>query len=81
MNIIISNTMTSKGQVTIPKQFRDMLGLRPGQAVRFEKTADNVVAISRPLTAAEIRAKIGPPTFDQPLTESEKEQLSARGLL
>lgn len=58
-----------------------MLGLKPGQKVRFTKTDETTISISRPLTAAELRAKIGPPSFDQPLTESEKEQLTARGLL
>jgi antitoxin PrlF len=28
-------TITSKGQVTIPKHIRDALGLRPGSAVDF----------------------------------------------
>lgn len=30
------STMTSKGQVTIPKAFRDHLGLKPGSNVEFE---------------------------------------------
>lgn len=30
------STMTSKGQVTIPKAFRDHLGLKPGSKVEFE---------------------------------------------
>ena len=31
----MSTTVTSKGQVTIPKKVRDYLGIRPGTAVDF----------------------------------------------
>lgn len=31
----MTSTLTSKGQVTLPKKFRDYLGLRPGAAVGF----------------------------------------------
>jgi AbrB family looped-hinge helix DNA binding protein len=38
-------TVTSKGQVTIPKPVRDRLGIKPGNAVEFELTADDRVVL------------------------------------
>jgi len=34
--------MNSKGQVTIPKDVRDALGLKPGEPVAFEREGDKV---------------------------------------
>lgn len=41
----MATTLTSKGQVTIPKPVRDHLGLRPGSAVEFELAADGRVVL------------------------------------
>lgn len=41
----MQSSLTSKGQVTIPKAMRDHLGLKPGAAVRFAWAADGGVAI------------------------------------
>ena len=38
-------TLTSKGQVTIPKPIRDALQLRPGMAVQFAVNAAGEVVI------------------------------------
>jgi len=38
-------TLTVKGQVTIPKQIRDALGLRPGMSVDFSVNRDGEVVI------------------------------------
>ena len=38
-------TMTSKGQVTIPKRVRDRLGLKPGSQVEFDLNSDGYVII------------------------------------
>ena len=47
----MSTTVTTKGQVTIPKQLRDYLGLEPGSRVDFGYTADGQVVI-RPVKPA-----------------------------
>jgi AbrB family looped-hinge helix DNA binding protein len=39
------SNLTSKGQVTIPKDIRDALGLKPGSKVRFELGADGNAVI------------------------------------
>lgn len=42
----MNSTLTSKGQVTLPKKFRDYLGLRPGSTVRFSLGAHGEVIVS-----------------------------------
>lgn len=42
-------TLTSKGQVTIPKEIRDAFGLRTGDKVEFVVTGEEK-AILRPVT-------------------------------
>jgi len=39
--------VTSRGQVTIPKEIREALGLRPGDRIVFEKTEEGVVISKR----------------------------------
>jgi len=41
----MSTTVTSKGQVTIPKPVRDLLGIVPGSAVAFELAPDGRVVL------------------------------------
>lgn len=38
-----STSMTVKGQVTIPKEIREELGLKPGDRVVFEKEGNTIV--------------------------------------
>lgn len=40
-------TLTSKGQVTIPKQIRDALHLAPGSAVEFAVNRDGDVVLHK----------------------------------
>lgn len=39
--------LTAKGQVTVPKELRDHLGLRPGSKVAFVLEADGRVVLRR----------------------------------
>jgi AbrB family looped-hinge helix DNA binding protein len=52
----MSTTVTSKGQVTIPKKVRDFLGLVPGSAVDFEVSGEGEVTL-RPAGGASRRPK------------------------
>lgn len=43
----MATTLTVKGQVTIPKQIRDALGLKPGMPVDFAVNGQGEVVIHR----------------------------------
>jgi AbrB family looped-hinge helix DNA binding protein len=41
----MGTTVTSKGQVTIPKHVRDLLGIGPGSVIEFERAEDGRVVL------------------------------------
>lgn len=41
------STVTSKGQITLPKWVRDLLGIAPGSAIDFERAADGRVVLMK----------------------------------
>ncbi|MBY5835433.1 AbrB/MazE/SpoVT family DNA-binding domain-containing protein (plasmid) [Rhizobium leguminosarum bv. viciae 248] len=43
----MATTVTAKGQVTIPKRVRDLLGIVPGSQVDFHRAADGSVVLMR----------------------------------
>lgn len=43
----MATTVTSKGQVTIPKPVRDLLGIVPGSEVEFCRREDGSVVLMR----------------------------------
>lgn len=43
----MASTVTSKGQVTIPKAVRDMLGIKPGSKVEFRRASNGGVLLLR----------------------------------
>ena len=59
----MGNTVTTKGQVTIPKQVRDLLGIKPGSSVAFEVAEDGRVLFAGEdvagLKPARLRRRVG----------------------
>ncbi len=43
----MATTVTSKGQVTIPKPVRDYLGIGPGSQIAFRRAADGSIIIEK----------------------------------
>lgn len=61
----MSTTLTVKGQVTIPKQIRDALGLAPGSAVDFAVNRDGEVVLHKAASAhGKAAGKPRPDRFD-----------------
>lgn len=68
----MAKTVTSKGQVTIPKGVRDYLGIEPGSEVNFRRVEDGHIVIERadgtrpPSRFAKLVGSAGPgPTTDE----------------
>ena len=53
----MTTTLTSKGQVTIPKHIRDALHLQPGAAVEFSVNAGGEVVLHPPRTTRKGRQR------------------------
>jgi antitoxin PrlF len=55
-------TLSTKGQVTIPKGIRDALGIRPGDKLRFDLEGGEhaVLRKAEPSKLTEILARLGP---------------------
>ena len=52
-------TLTSKGQLTIPKGIRDRLGVKPGDRLLFETEGDSVlVRVERRTTLKELAGSL-----------------------
>lgn len=74
------STVTAKGQVTLPKAYREALDLKPGDVARFAMLDARTIVITAPLRGAQVHALVGEPAGTEPLTEKELQRIHARGL-
>jgi antitoxin PrlF len=55
----MATTVTSKGQVTIPKPVRDHLGIVPGSQVAFRRADDGSIVIEKTEATAGHESRLG----------------------
>jgi antitoxin PrlF len=58
LNMKHESNMTSKGQVTVPKDIRDALGLGAGDAVRFEIDEDGNARICKADSIGQVEKRV-----------------------
>ena len=54
----MTTTVTSKGQVTLPKKIREAAGIKPGDEVEVRSTASGGVYIEKPGAASAYRKRL-----------------------
>ncbi|NPV07624.1 MAG: AbrB family transcriptional regulator [Anaerolineae bacterium] len=75
--------LTSKGQVTVPKEIRDRLNLGPGVLVRFRTDAEGNVTISRAAPSLEagygaVSPRSRPEDFQRLHDEAVEERIASK---
>jgi antitoxin PrlF len=75
------STVTSKGQITIPKLVRDQMGLKPGDRVDFVRDRSGRTML-QPINTdiRSLKGMIKSP-FKRPITLKEMDEAIARGVL
>jgi antitoxin PrlF len=57
-----SATLTSKGQITLPKAIRTRLGVKPGDRVAFREHSDGTIVVeAETVDLMQLRGSIRPP--------------------
>jgi len=64
--------ITSKGQITIPKEFRERLGLDQLGKATLSINENNELIITAPKNLNEVRALLNKPTFKDKTSEKEQ---------
>lgn len=74
-----TTTITTKGQVTIPKHIRDELNLKPSDKVVFE-VKDNKIVATKALSIKEMRGIFHVPG-KKPLSDREMDKVIAEAVV
>ncbi len=78
----METTLSSKGQIVIPKEVREKLGLKPGDKVRLQIEDKKIVLHLSTKPPDEIFVRAGEQLVDQVLRESkETDELKIKRLL
>lgn len=64
-------SITSKGQITIPKEFRERLGLDKAGKATFTTNDRGEIVLERPKDLQDIRALLAKPTHRDPVSEND----------
>jgi AbrB family looped-hinge helix DNA binding protein len=74
---MVKTKLSSKGQVTLPKEVREFLGIQAGDGVRFEIRGDEVVV--RPFRRQNLESLLGSLSSTVPYRgrEAEREAMEA----
>ena len=75
------STITSKGQITIPKQVRDEMGWKPGDRVAFVRDRAGRTTLQQITTDFRSLKGIIKSPFKRPITLKEMDEAIARGVL
>ena len=67
-----THSITSKGQITIPKEFRDKLGLDKIGKATLHLTENGEIVLAAPKTLAEVRTLLSQPSFKDSPSKTEK---------
>jgi len=65
-------SITSKGQITIPKEFREKLGLEKLGRASLSVNDSNEIVITKPKDLGEVRALLSKPSFKDKTSEKEQ---------
>jgi len=76
-----ATTITSKGQVTIPKAIRQAMGLRPGDRVRFLRREDGTVVVEPETVDVRTLEGMLKDKVERPVTLEEMDEAIARAVV